>query len=206
MLQEIFKNYCISSNDSHCSLLCIRKQNSPQALCQELYLSAWNTVWSGSLSIGGCWNISNVDKYYVGDFNGDGYDELLCTQVTNGNTDWMSLLHYGSSWSTLWCNNGISEGVGIYPYRNHLNIGNFDPDDADEILGTSTWATKFDLNSSNNWDWSWSTYESRYLSDWYVRPNDRVFFFKTMPFVPDYLFVVSSYLGFSLNGYSFNPN
>jgi len=189
---------------SYCSLLCIRKENAPQALCQRFVSNSWKKLWSSSSKIGD-WTVSSVDKYYVGDFNGDDKDELLCTQVTSGNADMMSLLRYGSSWSTLWSNNGKSEDIGIYPYRDNLHVGNFDQDKADEILGTFHWATKFDLDATNNWVWSWSTYDSQKLSDWTVNPHHKVFFLKTMVEVPDYLFVVRNNSDYFLDGYSYNP-
>lgn len=199
-------------NDStYCSLMFIRRHGKqPTAMCQRLVSSSWVTIWTPSPVLGptqiGSWDISSYDKYYVGDFSGDGIDELFCTQVTNGNSDNMTLLQYNSSWNTLWTNNGISEGVSIYPYRANLHVGNFDIDKADEILGAVVWATKFDLNTSNQWDWSWSTYDSGKLSDWSVNPYHKIFFLKTFKEVPDYLFV--SYLNgpnFKSNAYSFDP-
>lgn len=96
---------------------------------------------------------------------------------------------------------------GIYPYRANLHVGNFDSDSADELLGVESWATKFDLNASNQWDWSWSSYESGKLSDWAVNPNHRIFFMKTMTDVPDYLFVArgNPRIDYQFDGYSFNP-
>lgn len=182
------------NDSSYCSLMCIRKSGkSPKAMCQRLFSGSWNTIWTTSLLIDpvyiGSWTISTLDKYYVGDFSGDGIDELLCTQVTSGNSDRMTLLQYNGGWSTLWTNNGTGSGVGIYPYRANLHIGNFDSDGADELLGITTWATKFDLNVSNQWEWSWSTYDPGRLSDWAINQSCRVFFMKTMADVPDYLFV-----------------
>ena len=119
----------------------------------------------------------------------------------------MMLLQYDATWTTLWSNNGTSEGIGIYPYRNRLIVGNFDSDLADEILGVGAWATKFDLNTSNQWDWSWSSYESGKLSDWTVNPTHRIFFMKTMADVPDYLFVNRKIINneYLFNAYSFDP-
>ena len=193
------------NNSSHCSLLCIRKQPNPQAACLELSSSAWSSIWSATSNIGGCWNISNVDKYYAGDFDGDGIDELFCAQVTNGNSDYMKVLQYGTSWSTLWSNYGVSEGVGIYPYRGNLVIGNFDKDEADEILGIGSWATKFDFSTSNQWNWSWSTYQTARLSDWTVNTNYRTFFIKAIPGVPDYFITARRFRRYHISAYSFNP-
>lgn len=153
------------------------------------------------------WCLGEFDQYYVGDFSGDGIDELFCVQVIGGTTDNMRLMQYNNAWNTLWTNNGQSEGVGIYPYRNRLIVGNFDTDAADEILGIGSWATKFDLNTNNQWDWSWSTYESGRLSDWAVNPNHRTFFMKVMTDVPDYLFVYRGIprIDFRFDGYTFDP-
>lgn len=200
-------------NDSmYSSLLFIRNVFRPTALCQRMSSSSWETIWQQTIFPGFLppdqQTPSSFDKYYVGDFNGDGIDELFCTQVTSGTTDQMKLLHYGNNtWNLLWGNNGISEGVAIYPYRAYLHVGNFDVDSADEILGVAAWTTKFDLNSSNQWEWSWSTYESGKLSDWSVNPSHRIFFQKVMTDVPDYLFVFRGNPGidFKFDGYSFDP-
>jgi hypothetical protein len=194
-------------NDStYCSLLCIRNTFRPSAICQHMVSLSWETTWTFSpLSSN---TPTGFDKYYVGDFNGDGYDELFCTQVTNGTTDQMKLLQFSNtSWNSLWSNNGISEGIGIYPYRANLYIGNFDLDRADELLGVGSWATKFDFNTSNDWYWSWSTYESGKLSDWAVNPNHRIFFMKTMTDVPDYLFISRGIprIDYKFDAYSYDP-
>lgn len=182
-------------NDStYCSLMCIRKSGKQKnALCQQLSAGSWVSLWSASTVLNdvyiGSWVIGSSDKYYVGDFSGDGIDELFCVQATTGITDKMTLLQYNTSWGTLWTNNGSSAGVSIYPYRANLHVGNFDKDRADEVLGVETWATKFNFDTSNQWSWSWSTYDSAMLSDWMVNPNHRIFFMKVMTDVPDYLFV-----------------
>ena len=200
-------------NDStYCSLMCIRNQGRLKgALCQRLNSGSWTTYWTSTslpdTTYIGSWILGDQDKYYVGDFSGDGIDELFCVQATNDTSDKMTLLQYNTSWNTLWSNNGVSGGVGIYSYRANLHVGNFDSDRADELLGINSWATKFDLNSSNQWNWSWSTYESGRLSDWTVNPAHRIFFMKTMTDVPDYMFVgrwiPNNY--FRFDGYSFDP-
>ena len=181
-------------NDTiYCSLLCMRNTFRPTGSCQRLYSGSWETLWSPTIGFGPIdttvTSPTGFDRYYVGDFNGDGIDELFCTEVSQNSTDIMKLIRYDNGWNTQWTNNGQSDGVGIYPYRANLHVGNFDVDRADELLGVGTWATKFDFNSTNQWDWSWSTYESGRLSDWSVNPNHRIFFLKTMTDVPDYLFV-----------------
>lgn len=199
------------NDTTYCSLMCIRKNGKQKnALCQQLSSGSWVSLWTAPTILNdtyiGSWCLGNYDKFYVGDFSGDGIDELLCTQVTGGNSDKMRLMQYNNTWSSLWSCNGINDGVGLYPYRDNLHVGNFDPDRADELLGIYTWATKFDFNTSNLWNWSWSTYESGRLSDWNVNPNHRIFFQKVMTDVPDYLFVprtVDNHYRF--DAYSFDP-
>lgn len=199
------------NDTTYCSLLCIRNVFRPKGLCQRLSSGSWETLWSPVIGIGPMdttlTSPLGFDQYYVGDFNGDKLDELLCTDVSNGSTDMMKLIRYDNGWNTLWTNNGQSDGVAIYPYRANLLLGNFDKDRADEILGVSSWATKFDFNTNNQWDWSWSTYQSAKLSDWVVNPNHQLFFMKVMTDVPDYLFIgrwiQNNY--FRFDGYSFDP-
>lgn len=200
------------NDTTYCSLLCIRKSGKQKAaLNQKLNTGSWLSLWTAPMVSGSAyissWCLGEFDQYYVGDFSGDGIDELFCVQVIGGTTDNMRLMQYNNAWNTLWTNNGQSEGVGIYPYRNHLIVGNFDTDAADEILGVGSWATKFDLNTNNQWDWSWSTYESGRLSDWAVNPNHRTFFMKVMTDVPDYLFVYREIprIDFRFDGYTFDP-
>ena len=200
-------------NDStYCSLLCINNNRPrPWSICQRFVSNSWESFWNSTFPLHArdvtSGTPTGFDQYYVGDFSGNGIDELLCIQKVDGGIDWMMLLQYDATWTTLWSNNGTSEGIGIYPYRNRLIVGNFDSDLADEILGVGAWATKFDLNTSNQWDWSWSSYESGKLSDWTVNPTHRIFFMKTMADVPDYLFVNRKIINneYLFNAYSFDP-
>lgn len=206
---DIILSGCFNDT-TYCSLLSLRNTFRPTGSCQRLYSGSWETLWSPTIGIGPIdttvTSPIGFDQYYVGDFNGDGIDELLCTDVSEGSTDMMKLIRYNNGWNTLWTNHGQSDGVGIYPYRANLHVGNFDPDRADEILGVGVWATKFDFNTSNQWNWSWSTYESGKLSDWSVNPDHRIFFIKTMTDVPDYLFVGRLYKRvYHLNAYSYDP-
>ncbi|MEL6537687.1 MAG: T9SS type A sorting domain-containing protein, partial [Bacteroidota bacterium] len=98
-------------------------------------------------------DLSNQDgKIYVGDFNGDGDDEML--QVTGSVMD---MLEYrNGNWVTLWTNGG-STNQAIYPYRNRLEVGDFDGDGKDEVLGIASWMTMFHFDNGQ-WNWGWSDY------------------------------------------------
>jgi hypothetical protein len=142
------------------------------------------------------------DQFIVGDFDGDGRDEILGNDLPNG---YMTLFGFESgNWQWTWSDYG-NDIVGMRPYRNNLIVGNFDNDSKDELLGFYTWATKFDFESGN-FVWDWSTGSSGIFSDWPVLPTaNKYFFSKTYKYSPDQLIAFrktgTSYL---VNMYSFN--
>ncbi len=184
-------NYDLDNRDE---ILCWQKTDISNSWANVIHYdnNTWNMGWSnfGNDKIGE-WTIKASDVFKSGDLNGDNKDDLLCTQ-NGGTNDWITFLTPNTpTWSRLWSNNG-SPNVGIYPYRSNLIIGNFDTDSRDEILGISTWATKFDFNTgSNSPDWTWSTSGSR-LSDWQVSPNSFLTFFHGIEVAPDYLLTLQN--------------
>lgn len=136
-------------------------------ISQKIYLTAtnnnpWTRVWSngGDNTIDG-WGIGSTNKFYVGDYDGDGDEDLLCTQ-TGGSRDWMTILYFqDGDWHWGWSNYGDkNKGNGIYPYRHNLIIGDFDGDGKDEILGNDTpggWMTMFHYDNGD-FHWGWSNY------------------------------------------------
>ncbi len=207
------------NGDGKDDLLCIRKTSGSADLFSILNYNPSTNTWGylyvagnpmtnwGSDFMGG-WAINPIDKYYIGDFNGDGKDDILSAQCTTGSGDWMMLQTLNTSTGVfdppLWTNSG-SSSPAIYPYRNNLIIGNFDEDVNKEILGFSTLASKFDF-SSGSFNSSWSTGSSARFSDWYVvssTPNYR--FIKTNKYSPEQLLVFKKYsANYLVNMYSFN--
>lgn len=130
------------------------------------YNNSWANVWSnfGCGTIDGH-TVNNPDRFYIGDFDGGGDEELLCVQNTNGNGDWITILKYdslNSKWLWIWSNYGNSaSGNGIYPYRKNFVVGDYDGDGKDELLGNDLtpggWTTLFKF-VNGNWQWSWSDY------------------------------------------------
>lgn len=102
----------------------------------------WYTQWAnhGSGTIGNAWSIQQNDRFTVGDFNGDGREDLMCVRTMATNA-LMRVISYDASnqtWSILWDNNGNSAiGNGIYNARNALLSGNFIVDSADELFGVN---------------------------------------------------------------------
>jgi hypothetical protein len=142
------------------------------------------------------------DQFIVGDFDADGKDDILGNDLPNG---YITLFGFqNGNWFSKWSDNGI-DIIGMRPYRNNFIVGNFDNDNKDEILGFSTWATKFDFES-NNFAWDWSTGNSSLFSDWAILPTaKKYFFFKTNKNSPEQLISFrktgNNYL---VNRYSYN--
>jgi hypothetical protein len=135
------------------------------------YMNCWLKKWTNNNSdwIDGH-HIQSFDKFYPGDFDGDGLDELLCVVNTgNENGDYITMLDYfDNDWHWKWSNNGDKNlGSGIYQYRDEFIIGDFNGDGKDEILGHDLdgWITLFSYEN-NNIVWKWSAGNSHDLYDY----------------------------------------
>jgi Secretion system C-terminal sorting domain/FG-GAP-like repeat len=100
-------------------------------------------------SIFGFWNFNVIDNYCVGDFNGDGQDDILCINHDNG---WSQLATYNSTnpfcsgsanvkaddWKFLWGNAGSDKitNWGLNA-KDYFFAGDFDGDGKDELLCTN---------------------------------------------------------------------
>jgi hypothetical protein len=123
------------------------------------------------------WTLNNSDKFYKGDFNNDGIQDLLCVQNTGGPSDRIAILTYTTTltntgngihnikgdWKILWDNKAGSNDInagGLYPYRNNLVIGDFNGDGTDDIFGiTNSWITWFTFTgSTSGFTWMDSNY------------------------------------------------
>ncbi len=127
------------------------------------YNNGWSKVWSnyGNGKMDGH-IIKENDLFYVGDYDGDGVEELLCVGYSkSGTNDWMSLLKFrNEKWEWIWSNYGESSaGNGLYLYRSSFVIGDYDGDGKDELLGNDIegWTTMFKFENGN-WQWIWSDY------------------------------------------------
>jgi hypothetical protein len=130
----------------------------------------WQSIWSDN------GNASHPirpfkDKFYVGDFNGDGKDELLGCDMPSG---WTTTFKWnGSNFIWDWSDNGTNHI--IRPYRSNMVPGDFDGDGKDEMLGFDGWSTLFHFDNGN-WQWGWSTYGANNFNGWVYPPliSDRI--------------------------------
>ncbi len=119
----------------------------------------WKTKFHGSTSNPSIRTLGS-DHYYIGDFDGDGLDEVLTVNETSSGSE-MSVMRYNSGiWTKPWHLEGDPQDGGIYDYRANLVVGDFDGDQKDEVLGigpgtTNVWMTMFHFEG-DNWVWGWS--------------------------------------------------
>ncbi|MFK7747824.1 MAG: T9SS type A sorting domain-containing protein [Kordia sp.] len=117
----------------------------------------WVKEWTnhGSGKIDG-WDVNDSHKFYVGDFDGDQVEELLCVQTKN-NENWITMVNYeNGDWHWKWSNYGDATHM-LAPYRTNFLVGDFDGDGKDELLGNPEigWITMFDFENGA-WEWKWS--------------------------------------------------
>lgn len=118
------------------------------------------------------WNMNPTDKYIIGDFDGDGKDELLAI-ATNG---WSHLMKYdGTGWQTPWSNNGSGQiNWWLMKSTDKYIAGDFDGDGKDELLAVATngWSHMMKYNGTA-WQTPWSNEGAGTIHLWYMKYNDR---------------------------------
>lgn len=115
-----------------------------------------NRIWRGDDNWIGGWNFRESDTYVVGDFNGDGKDELLCV---SHEVDWAGIIvYYDNTFVTAWSNRGINT-IGSWAINagDRYISGDFSGRGRDELLclAQNGWAMLLYFNGSQ-WIYVWS--------------------------------------------------
>jgi Tfp pilus assembly protein PilE len=114
----------------------------------------WQWGWSnyGDQSAGG-----GIYPYrnnlIVGDFDGDGKDEIL------GVSSWLTVFHFKIGDDNKWdWHEGSNYGGDSVGKGDKLHAGDFDGDGKDELLGVNgDWISMYHYED-NDWQWGWSNY------------------------------------------------
>lgn len=129
-----------------------------QAILYGYNNDAWQVEWtnSGSGWLSG-WSLGSSDKFVVGDYDGDGKDELMCINSAFANIHKFQ----NGNWVYGWTNNGdVTIGEWTILTNDNFYAGDFDGDGKDELLcvqmaGTNNdWITSLRFNGS--WTRQWS--------------------------------------------------
>jgi hypothetical protein len=119
----------------------------------------YQTIWTGQAGnnlynfiSSGTFSSGSVD-HYVGDFDGDGSDELFLIKPNR-----MAVFSYnGTTWVRDW--GAQNSNVHMHQYANRLSVGDFNGDGKDDILGhpSTGWMTIFEFDNNAGWVWGYWT-------------------------------------------------
>lgn len=149
-------------------LLCIQTGTNNKWMALLNYENGdWNWIWSNKGNDHAMLPYRN--NFVVGDFDGDGKDELL----GNDFDGWTTMFNFkNNDFQWAWSDQGDHD---IRPYKDRLMSGDFDGDGKDEILGFDNWATLFNFEN-NDFQWAWSTNGSDSFGGWTypISSNDKI--------------------------------
>ena len=132
--------------------------------------SKWTNGGSGEVE---SWRLNDGDIFEIGDYNGDGHENLLAISL---NTKWSQLyLIDDNGWNLVWHNNGNGEIKWWYFNQGDKFIaGDFDGDGKDELLAVSLitkWSQLYSFEN-NEWIQDWSNNGNGKIKWWVFNQGD----------------------------------
>ena len=132
---------------------------------------AWQWISGGGTGQIGLWFINTPDHYLTGDFDGDGKDELLALNPSNGWHHTMSFM--GTTWQ--WLGGGGTGQIALWflDPDDWYQTGDYDGDGKDELLALNPngWHHTMRL-SGTAWQW-FQGGGSGQIGLWFVNAPDR---------------------------------
>jgi hypothetical protein len=138
--------------------------------------STWSTPWmnNGNHRIH-WWYLSAGDRFVVGDFDGDGRDELLAISAASGYAHLMKF--NGTNWTTMWSNSSNHRIHWWYlSVGDSFVAGDFNGDGRDELLAISAASGYAHLMkyASGTWSTPWTNGGNHQINWWYLNPGDQL--------------------------------
>jgi hypothetical protein len=137
--------------------------------------AGWQQRWdNGGSNLIALWQMRASDRYFAGDFDGDGRDELIVLAESNG---WSHMMRWdGSAWQYAWGNGG-SNTIGLWQMRptDRYVVGDFDGDGRDELLvlaATNGWSHLMRWDGSA-WQYLWGNNGGGQIGAWNINAVDR---------------------------------
>ncbi|HXC05339.1 MAG TPA: hypothetical protein VNZ86_11340, partial [Bacteroidia bacterium] len=153
------------------------------------YVDGWQKVWSnnGSSNMED-WHFASTDRKLVGDFDGNGTEDILMIQDPNIPTfsSWANMYTYaGNKWNWMWSNGG-NDWIGSWNIRefDYYITGNFVKEASGpqktEVLCIQKndlahcWAALYQYQpGSGTWTQLWSNSGSNWLGSWNLNSADK---------------------------------
>ncbi|TNE90077.1 MAG: glycosyl hydrolase family protein [Deltaproteobacteria bacterium] len=137
------------------------------------FAGKWSTLYSnGGTDAMHWWTLNDDDQFVVGDFDGDGLDEVLALNEASGHAH---LMRYGrGGFSTDWATSRGQVGSWIFHTDDRFVALDIDGDGTDEILATNAGTKWAQLLAFRDGEWvsTWGNGGSGSVKWWLLQDGD----------------------------------